>query len=414
MILSPADLRRRVLEAVDVGELVGLTQELVRIRSYTGSQGEGDVARFLDARLRELGLASRLQPVDEGRFNVIARWQGNGGGKTLMFNGHMDTNPEVLGWTEDPFGGTVKDGLLYGVGVCNMKGADAAYLAALQAVRRSGVPISGDVLLCYVVGEQQGGVGTLKLLEEGVTADAFIDGEPCENKVVTLHSGVSVWRLSTIGRMRHLSKQEEGVSAIYLMMRVIDALRGLRFTSEDNPEYRGLQRWNVGSIRGGLGREYLDWRPGIVPDYCTIHLDVRFGPGQSQESVGEDLRRTLETLRGSELPELEWELEPLEMGDGAVRKARFSYFEMPRDHSVVQTVAQAYREVYGSEPEVGAPDKYKFYGTDGAHLWHKGHIPGVICGPGGKHTTSPNEAIEIDELHKSAQIYALAIVDVCK
>ncbi len=406
MTLAGPELRRQVTAAVDAGELVALTQELIRIHSYTGSSGEGDVARFLDARLRELGLDSRLQAVDPGRFNVIARWPGAGQGRRLMLNGHMDTNPEVLGWTEAPFAGTVKDGRVYGVGVCNMKGALAAYVAALQAVRRVADRLAGDVLLCYVVGEQQGGIGTLKLLEQGVSADAFIDGEPCENKLVTLHAGVSTWRLSTIGRMRHISKQAEGTSAIDLMLGVIEALRDLQFTSADRPEYRGLQRWNVGSIRGGMGREYLDWRPGIVPDFCTIHLDVRYGPGQNPDTLRADLEDMLERLRTHRLPALRWELE-------LMHGARFGPFEIDRNEAIVRTVARAYYDVYGAEPEIGAPEVYKFYGTDAAHLWHTGGIPGVVCGPGGKHTTAPDEAMEIDELVRAAKIYALAILDVC-
>ncbi|MCA1647805.1 MAG: M20/M25/M40 family metallo-hydrolase [Chloroflexi bacterium] len=412
MTAASAELRSRVRNAIDADELVALTQALIRIRSYTGSRGEADVAHFLDRYLRELALDTRLQAVDDERCDVIARWRGTGGGQTLMLNGHMDTNPEVLGWTAEPFAGTVKDGLVYGVGVCNMKGALAAYIAACQAVRRAGVELQGDLLLCFVVGEQQGGVGTLKLLEAGITADAFIVGEPCENKVVTLHAGVSTWRLSTIGRMRHISKQSEGTSAIELMLRVIETLRDLQFRGEDRPEYRGLRRWNVGSIRGGMGREYLDWRPGIVPDFCTVHLDVRYGPGQSQDTVRADLEGMLERLRADALPDLRWELEPLEMTD-TIRRASFGPFEIDPDHWTVRTVARAYREVYGAEPEIGAPDVYKFYGTDAAHLWHTGGIPGVVCGPGGKQTTAPDEAMEIDELMRAAQIYALTIVDVC-
>ena len=62
---------------------------------------------------------------------------------------------------------------------------------------------------------------------------------------------------------------------------------------------------------------------------------------------------------------------------------------------------------------LGAVPPYKFYGTDAAHLWHRGGIPGVVCGPGGKQTTSANEGLEIDEMVKAAQIYALAIADIC-
>lgn len=403
----------RILDAVDRDELVSLTQQLVRIKSYTGSAGEADVARFLHDHVQGLGLESEMMPVDDERFNVIARWRGSGGGKTLMFNGHMDTNAAVLGWTVDPFGATIEDDMIYGVGVCNMKGADAAYIAALQAIRRAEIPVRGDVMLAYVVGEQQGGFGTIELLKRGITADAFIDGEPCENTILTLHSGVAAFRLSTIGRMKHTSKQEEGVSAIELMMRVISELKGLRFTSPDKPEYRGLQRVNVGSIRGGMGREYMEWRPPIVPDFCTIHLDVRFGPGQDHDTVEADIAAMLERLRDRELPDLRWELDALDKVS-TIRKGRFGSFEIEAEHPVVQTAIEAYRTAYGAEPRIGGVAPYKFYGTDAAHLWHTGGIPGVVCGPGGKQTTGANEAMEIDELVKAAQIYALAIAEICR
>ena len=156
----------------------------------------------------------------------------------------------------------------------------------------------------------------------------------------------------------------------------------------------------------------MAWRPRIVLYYCTIHLDLRFCPGQTHDSVQNDLERLLESLRQEPLPDLRWELDPLDRVS-STRKARFSAFEIPTDHPVVRTVADAYRAVYGAEPRIGPVAPYKFYGTDAAHLWHRGGIPGVVCGPGGKHTTSANEAMEIDELVKAAQIYALTIAEIC-
>ena len=64
-----------------------------------------------------------------------------------MFNGHMDTNPVGEGWSRDPLGGDVDNQFIYGIGVANMKAADAAYLAAVQAVMRSGIKPRGDVIL---------------------------------------------------------------------------------------------------------------------------------------------------------------------------------------------------------------------------------------------------------------------------
>jgi acetylornithine deacetylase len=379
---------------------------MVRRPSYTGSHGEGALARYLADRARGLGMEPVLEEVDEGRSNLVIRQPGSGGGRSLLFDGHLDTNPAVLGWTEDPFGGVVKDGCIYGVGVCNMKAADAAYLAALDAVRRSGVELRGDVTIALVVGEQQGGVGTLALLERGWRADYFIDGEPVDNSLLTMHAGVLPFRINTYGRMRHVSKQAEGVSAIDKAYAVIEGLKKLRFSGPDDPEYVGLRRVNVAAIRGGLGKEYLDWRPGLVPDYCTIVVDVRYGPGQSEESVFADVRQMLDRLQRDDA-DLRADIEPW-----GVERRRMPFFIVEPDQPIVRIVAEAHRRVTGQEPRVGPVEPYKFYGTDAAHLSRAG-ISGVVYGPGGKHTTSPNECMEVDDLVTAARVYALAIVDVC-
>jgi acetylornithine deacetylase len=287
-----------------------------------------------------------------------------------------------------------------------MKAADAAYIAALDAVRRSGVELRGDVIVALVVGEQQGGVGTLALLERGWRADSFVDGEPVDNSLLTLHAGVWPFRINVYGRMRHVSKQAEGINAIEKTYKVIEALRSLRFTGPDDPDYVGLRRVNVAAIRGGLGKEYLDWRPGLVPDYCTIVVDVRYGPGQSEESVRADVEAMLDRLREAD-PDLRAEIEPW-----GGKRARMSFFEVSRDELIVRIVADAHRRVTGREPRIGPIEPYKFYGTDAAHLSRAG-IPGIVYGPGGKHTTSPNECMEVADLLTAARVYALTILEVC-
>ena len=406
MAEPPPDPAQRVLDALDQDLLISLTQEMVRRPSYTGSHGEGDLARYLAERARELGMEPVLEEVDEGRSNLVIRQPGRGGGRSLLFDGHLDTNPAVLGWTRDPFGGELIDGCIYGVGVCNMKAADAAYLAALDAVRRSGVELRGDVTVALVVGEQQGGVGTIALLNRGWRADYFVDGEPVDNCLLTMHSGVLPFRINTYGRMRHVSKQTEGISAIEKAYAVIVGLKGLSFSGPDDPEYAGLRRVNVAAIRGGLGKEYLDWRPGLVPDYCTIVVDIRYGPGQSEESVMADVRALLDRLQ-QEDPDLRAEIEPW----GGKRQT-MSYFVVDRDEPIVRIVADAHRRVTGQEPRIGPVEPYVFYGTDAAHLSRAG-ITGIVYGPGGKHTTGPDECMEVDDLVTAARVYALAMLAVC-
>src|SRR5258706_92674 len=83
--------------------------------------------------------------------NCDSRMAGAGSGTSPMLNGHLDTNPAGEGWTKDPFGGDVDDECIYGIGVSNMKAADAAYVAGLQAVQRAGIRLRGDVILAHVV-----------------------------------------------------------------------------------------------------------------------------------------------------------------------------------------------------------------------------------------------------------------------
>ncbi len=96
------------------------------------------------------------------RVNAVGRWKGTGGGKSLLFNGHLDTNPVTEGWTVDPWAGKVDDDFIYGIGVSNMKAGDAAYFCAVRTLIEAGVKLKGDVILTFVVGELQGGVGTAR------------------------------------------------------------------------------------------------------------------------------------------------------------------------------------------------------------------------------------------------------------
>ena len=110
--------------------------------------------------MRGIGLETELTPF-AGRPGQRDRPLADaGGGKSLMFNGHLDTNPVTEGWTVDPWGGKVDDEFIYGIGVSNMKAGDAAYFCAVKTLIDAGVKLRGDVILTYVVGELQGGVGT--------------------------------------------------------------------------------------------------------------------------------------------------------------------------------------------------------------------------------------------------------------
>ena len=95
-----ASAKDLILKEIVPEEVIDLAKALIRIPSYTTD--ETPVARFLDEVLRREGLESRLQEVDPGRFQALARLPGIGGGRSLMFNGHIDIDPLPGGWIRDP------------------------------------------------------------------------------------------------------------------------------------------------------------------------------------------------------------------------------------------------------------------------------------------------------------------------
>lgn len=113
--------------------------QLIRIKSYSQTDGELEITRLLAEKMQDLGLDAHVYSFDHGEGrNVIGCWKGSSPSesKSLLFNGHLDTNPVTEGWTVDPWEGKVDDNIFYGIGVSNMKSECAAYLCAIEALKK--------------------------------------------------------------------------------------------------------------------------------------------------------------------------------------------------------------------------------------------------------------------------------------
>ena len=150
------ELSERLIACIDEQRLVDTACAYVSTPSPTGSeQAMGETVR--DA-FEDAGLRVSWQQVEDGRPNVIGTIEGQGGGPTLMFNGHMDTSysgrephlRHIFGFQPEA---VVTDGRIYGLGISNMKGALACYLEAIRAISDAGVRLKGDVLIACVSGE---------------------------------------------------------------------------------------------------------------------------------------------------------------------------------------------------------------------------------------------------------------------
>src|SRR5437773_7977973 len=169
MAIAMASVEQQVLDRVKADSIVALASDLIRIPSFKTE--ETAVAKWLAKYLEARGYEVDLQEVESGRFQTIARLRGTGGGKSLMFNGHLDIDPLAYGWKRDPFTPTVENGRLYGAGLNNMKGGVASMISAVEAIREGGIKLKGDIVVACVAGELQGGVGTVHLMETGLRPD---------------------------------------------------------------------------------------------------------------------------------------------------------------------------------------------------------------------------------------------------
>src|SRR6202162_5871600 len=173
-----------------------MASDVINISSPTGE--ELQMAQYMQSALLKIGLDVTWQEVEEARANVVGRWIESGGGKNLIFNGHMDTSNTgreefLTGIGSRPQAG-VKHGFVDGLGIYNMKGALVCYTHAIKALQRAGVKLQGDVIVAAVAGEiektQWGefkgkeyrgyGVGTHYLINHGVLPDMCILGAPTD------------------------------------------------------------------------------------------------------------------------------------------------------------------------------------------------------------------------------------------
>ena len=398
-----------LLKRVDEQACIEFLAQMVRHRSYSETEGERELAVFMQRAMRDIGLESELQPVTDSRVNAIGRLAGSGGGESLLYNGHLDTNPAVGDWTVDPWGALVADGCLYGIGVSNMKAGDAAFFCAVRTLIESGLRPAGDVVLTYVVGELQGGIGTVRAIEQGVRADYFVNGEPTDLGALTLHAGAFNFVIELEGITRHVSKREEAVDAVAAAAALVPRLNSMTFSGAANDIHRSVNRANVGTIRGSLSREFHDWRPPQVADFARLTGTVRYAPSQSQESVLADLRTVLDTLE-SEFPGLRATVKAghSETGYPAMRP-----FEVNRGARIVTATTTAYRRLRGEDQAIGAIPPPCFYGTDAAHFQHMTGMEGIVCGPGGKYNTMPDERVELRDYLDAVRLYLMLIADIC-
>jgi len=349
-----------------------------------GGAGEAEIASWLASTCRELGLEVRTPETAPGRPNVIARWPGSRGGRSLLLTGHMDI-VSVEGMEIDPFAPRLEDGKVYGRGAFDMKGGLAAMLGAAAALRSGGFRPEGDLLLGFVTDEEYKSIGTEALVRE-VRAEAAILTEPTALKICVAHKGFAWLVIVTHGKAAHGSSFREGIDAIASMGRLLQFMRELEQDVLPKKHHELLQRPSVhaGSIQGGLGIS-------IYPDHCELQVEHRLLPGELPE-------QTMKTWE-AELARLRAEDSTFE-ADIRMELSRPGY-ELSRDVPIVRALDDSLREIDGSEPAYAGSSGW----LDSALLGAAG-IPTVIFGPRGGGAHAAVEWVDLESVYRCSEILA--------
>ena len=410
--------RVRELIAGRRDELVALTQALVRMPT-TNPPGEAyrECAEFIGGRLAARGFRIEYvrglgTPGDSDRYpriNVIARHD-NGPGRCVHFNGHIDVVEPGRGWSVEAFGGTVRDGRLYGRGSCDMKGGLAAAIIAAEALIDSGVRLPGALEVSGTVDEESGGYGGVAYLAaRGWFAPERVQHviipEPLNvDRVCIGHRGVWWAEVETRGRIAHGAMPFLGDSAIRHMGAVLerlehDLLPRLAARTTEMPVVPPAARQstlNINSVHGGPPEGYAGLPAPCVVDSCRIVIDRRFLVEETLEAVKGEVRELLEHLV-RERPGFAYGLTDL-----------MEVLPVMADRSgpVVRATLAAIREVLGREPEIiCSPGTY-----DQKHIDRIGKLRDCIAyGPGILDLAhQPDEYVRVDDLVAAAQVLAIS------
>ena len=397
-----SNLKKTLMDHISEDHIIEMTSDMVRIPSYAGIPNqETGVAKYVKSVFDANGIPCELKEVADGRCNVIATLDSGKPGKTMMFNSHIDTVPPN-GW-EEAFEPKVVDGKLYGRGSQDDKGPLACIMEAMLAIKETDALKQGKIVLTGVLDEEQNSIGTIDVVESGIAADGAIIAECTRLEIQTCQRGLEWLKFHFIGKTVHGSRQREGINAIAKAVAFINAMEEKlipKVFARTHPLLKEATV-NYGVIHGGT-------QLSTVAGECDLFVDTRFLPYQEYNDVIGEFQALLDELAAQD-PQFKCEMSvaaEAALPEGYVHLP----FETPRDHPLVTVLQDAVKEATAEEAVLGVMPAW----TDGALLARYGNIPTVILGPDGENAHAHDEYIPVDQLSKTALIYALAAVDFCR
>ena len=370
--------------------LIDFTCALVRLESVLGD--ETSVAEHVSREMRRL-LFDHVEIDATG--NAVGIVRGLQDGATILFDAHMDTVDVVPAdaWTHEPFGGEVADGIIWGRGSSDMKGALAAMVYAAAGLERAN--LAGSVIVSASVGEESVEGAALRAVMERHEPDFVVIGEASGLNLVRAGRGRAEFVVETTGKPAHASDPGAGINAVHLMAAVIGEIEKIAM-----PEHEFVGR-------GALCLTDIISVPypahSVVPSGCRATYERRLLPGEERDVIEAEL---LAACARAEAPNTGVRLAATDYrtytGERWVEPKWFPPWELGEDHHLVQEGLRGLRGA-GLDPGLSS---YQFC-TNAAYSAGVAGVPTIGFGPSTeKHAHVVDEFIEIDQLVRARRGYA--------
>ncbi|MFA5259754.1 MAG: ArgE/DapE family deacylase [Candidatus Omnitrophota bacterium] len=370
--------------------LVKLTQKVLSINSENPPGREWDLAKFIEGDMKSLGLDVNLYTFAARRPNVVAVLKGRGpraqaARQALLITPHFDTVPIGRAWKQNPLGGKVIQGRIYGRGATDDKGNLACCMEVMRSLVEDRVAFSRDIIMAATVDEETGShSGIVPLLDKKILRPqtaVILDSD--EFNTIIAQKGLLHCRIQIFGKKAHGAYNWRGVNAIEIASRVILKLKQQRFKFKKHALLRP-PTLNIGTIKGGD-------KVNMVADYCEFSLDARFLPGMKSA----ELIRTIKSIVKSEAKKYNVVIDDLQQP-----------YEIDASHPLVHTYVKSAKALR---------IKTSLLGSEGATVitFFKRHdIPAFATGYGVRgmaHTT--DEYARVEMLFKGARLLERFIKD---
>ena len=417
----------KILDRID-GSKEDLAELMLKLGNTYGPFGhEAATAAEVHDWYGQNGIVADYVESIEGRACTVGRVKGNGTGKSLIYNAHLDTEAsgkdfETLMDAPDPnrVGASRQGDRIFGHTVQNDRGCMAMQMIAGRAIAESGVQLKGDLLLKSAAGEtgaapvdeyrglqyEGKGFGTSYLVEHGYRADYAVIAETTDFAASWIQCGAAYYKITLRGRNMYtprlisgetLATQPNAIVRAASVVELVEAWAVDFEAARTRQTECGMMRpkAQVGAIRGGI-----PWRPNRSSTYAALYVDVRTLPDESVASVTESISAA---VRSTGL-EVEVDLIMSKAGFEATRESIAP---------LLSEIKSAHQQVRGVDMPEFAEDAVVGMWRD-TNVYNRVGIPSLTFGPSrGKAAVQGTGFIELDDFIDGAKIYALTALSIC-